>query len=178
MLAIAQRLNPEVDYHHGDMRDIRLGRRFDVVAVPDAVGYMTTIDDLGRAVGTARRHLKPDGILLIVALLREDFRENNFVYAGSREDVSVTLFENNATIGPTTYEATFVYLVRRPDRLETYIDRHTLGIFDAAAWRGVFQANMLRAKTIDADDTYERYLAKDGVYRQVVYVCERETDPA
>jgi len=39
--------------------------------------------------------LKPGGVLLIVANIKEEFRENNFVYTGSKGDVEVTIFENN-----------------------------------------------------------------------------------
>jgi len=37
MLEVSQRLNPECTHHRGDMRSIRLGRRFDAVFVHDAI---------------------------------------------------------------------------------------------------------------------------------------------
>jgi len=42
MLAVSRQLNPECEHVRGDMRTIRLGRRFDGVLVHDAVDYLTT----------------------------------------------------------------------------------------------------------------------------------------
>ena len=56
MLRLARRANPEVEYHQGDMRSVRLGRRFDAVVIPDSIDYMAT----------ARHHLRPGGALLVV----------------------------------------------------------------------------------------------------------------
>lgn len=122
MLALARRLNPEVRYISGDMRNIQLNETFDAVAIPDSVGYMTTTQDIRQAIMTASKHLKPGGILLIVALVSEDFRNNNFVYTGSRGDIEVTIFENNyfCDSQPTLYEATFAYLIRRKGSLEAF----------------------------------------------------------
>src|SRR5580693_11346 len=42
MLEVSRKLNPECGHHQGDMRTVRLGRRFDAVFVHDAVDYMTS----------------------------------------------------------------------------------------------------------------------------------------
>jgi len=91
MLKIAKKLNPEVKYVRGDMREIRLKPRFDAVVIPDSIGYMTTIKDLRKAINTAYNHLKNGGILLIVSQMRDDFKENNFVYKGSKKDIKITI---------------------------------------------------------------------------------------
>lgn len=66
MLAVSRRLNPECEHRHGDMRAVRLGRRFDAVFVHDAVDYMVTEDDLRRAVETTFTHCRPGGIAVFV----------------------------------------------------------------------------------------------------------------
>jgi SAM-dependent methyltransferase len=66
MLDVSRRLNPECDHHQGDMRTVRLGRSFDGVFVHDAVDYMTSEDDLRRAVETAFVHTRPGGIAVFV----------------------------------------------------------------------------------------------------------------
>src|SRR5262245_43962595 len=40
MLAMSQALNPECEHVLNDMRDLRLGRLFDVVFIHDAIDYM------------------------------------------------------------------------------------------------------------------------------------------
>ena len=57
MLDVSRRLNPECEHVLGDMRSVRLRRRFDCVFVHDAICYMTTQDDLRAVFETARAHL-------------------------------------------------------------------------------------------------------------------------
>lgn len=73
MLEIARKQNPEVTYIYDDMRSIELRECFDAVAIPDSIGYMTTLEDLRSAVLTAYMHLKPGGVLLIIASIAEQF---------------------------------------------------------------------------------------------------------
>ena len=49
----------------GDIRDIRLNQRFDVViALFHVISYQTTNDDVTAAFQTARQHLNPGGIFI------------------------------------------------------------------------------------------------------------------
>lgn len=66
MLAVSRRLNPECDHRVGDMRDVRLGRTFDAVFIHDAIEYMTTEDDLRRAIATAHAHCRPGGVAVFI----------------------------------------------------------------------------------------------------------------
>jgi trans-aconitate methyltransferase len=48
MPAVSRALNPECKHFAGDMRAVRLGRRFDAVFIHDAIMYMTTEPGLNR----------------------------------------------------------------------------------------------------------------------------------
>lgn len=175
MLAQARRLNPEIRYIRGDMRTVRLGETFDAVAIPDSIGYMTTRADLRRALVTADRHLRPGGVLLIVAIAREDFRENNFVYTGRRGDVELVMFENNRARGPrsSTYEATVVYLIRRKGRLEIASEVHKQGLFPMAVWRSLLRERGFRLAQRKLDHSYDPFIVGDGRYRVRIFACRR-----
>jgi 2-polyprenyl-3-methyl-5-hydroxy-6-metoxy-1,4-benzoquinol methylase len=84
MLEIAKEVNPEIDYICDDMRTVNLKESFDAVAVPDSIMHMITLEDIKKTVTTASQHLKPGGVLLIVAHIKEEFRDNNFVYTGAK----------------------------------------------------------------------------------------------
>jgi SAM-dependent methyltransferase len=74
MRRVSQALNPECEHVAGDMRTVRLGRQFDGVFVHDAVAYMTTRDDLRRAMDTAFLHTRPGGATLFAPdYVRENF---------------------------------------------------------------------------------------------------------
>ena len=66
MLEVSRRLNPECEHPLGDMRTVRLGRTFDAVFIHDAIDYMTTEDDLRRAIETAFVHCRPGGVAVFV----------------------------------------------------------------------------------------------------------------
>jgi SAM-dependent methyltransferase len=135
MLKIDRELNAEVKYIHGDMREIRLKTLFDAVAIPDSIGYMAAVKDLRKAINTAYRHLNTGGLLLIIARIRDNFKENNFLYTGSKKDTRITIFENNCITNKTNYEATLVYLIRRKTKLKIYTDKHTIGLFNLTTRR-------------------------------------------
>ncbi len=143
MLALARELNPEVAYHVGDMRDVRLGRTFDAVIALDSIGYMLTEEDLGAAFRTAFEHLGPGGTFVTLAeMSREGFEQHRtYHHVGVQGDVEVVLFESYYDPDPsdTTYEGVFVYLVRRSGELELYTDLHELGIFDLGTWRRLLE---------------------------------------
>ena len=66
MLAVSRALNPGCRHVAGDMRTLRLGEAFDAVFVHDAVDYMTDEGDLAAAFATARAHLRPGGVLVVI----------------------------------------------------------------------------------------------------------------
>ena len=75
MLAVSRALNPHCEHVQGDMRTVRLGRRFDAVFVHDAVCYMTSEEDLLRAMETAFVHTRPGGSVVFAPdHVRETFR--------------------------------------------------------------------------------------------------------
>ncbi len=139
MLRLARRLNPEVSYCRGDMRSVRLGRSFDGVIISDAVAYMTSPRDLARAFATAFRHVRAGGAFVTYAEHTREMFEPNWTTTirGRRGDTEVVFVENRYDPNPedTTFESTFLYLIRRGGHLSVETDRHVLGLFPAAVWR-------------------------------------------
>lgn len=143
MLELARHLNPQVEYLTGDMRSLRLGRTFDAVMVADSITYMLSEADLLAAFHTAYEHLKPGGVFCTYAEeLPENFVQNgtySSTHRGQDEnglDVEVVLVENYYDPDPrdTTFEMTFIYLIRQAEALRIEIDSHQVGIFPQAAW--------------------------------------------
>jgi SAM-dependent methyltransferase len=138
MLANAKRLNPEIEYIVGDMRTARLGKMFDAVMIADSIDYMLTEDDLRAAFLTAFAHLKSGGVFCTYAeVTRERFRQNETkcsTYA--RGDMDIAFVNNSYDPDPTdtTYESTFVWLIRRTGKPEIETDHHLGGIFPLRTW--------------------------------------------
>ncbi len=173
MLALAKELNPKVVYHHGDMRTIELGKKFDAVTIPESIGYMTSTEDLKRAIKCANRHLKPGGVLLICANIKETFKSNNFVYTGEKEDIEITIFENNYIPhdNDSICEATIIYLIRNKGKLETYTDIHTLGLFDKKTWISLLEEEGFEIKETKEEHFYDEYMLEEGEYPLYIFTC-------
>ena len=141
MLELARRLNPEVDYHLGDMRTVRLEKTFDSVIIGDSSNYMLTREDLLAAFRTAFVHLRPGGILLTMAEETSDSFQQDKTLCSThvQGDVEVTFVQNYYDPDPrdTTYEVTLLFLVRRHGQLAIGVDRHKLGLFGLDTWREI-----------------------------------------
>jgi SAM-dependent methyltransferase len=139
MISLARALNPEIRYRVGDMRDVRLGETFDAVLIADSISYMLSEEDLRAALETAYAHLRQGGCFVTYAeSLRETFIQNvTNCYSRSRDEVQISFTENyfDPDHEDSTYEATFIFLIRRRGELEVEVDRHVLGLFDLDTWK-------------------------------------------
>jgi SAM-dependent methyltransferase len=139
MLAVSRALNPECEHVQGDMRTVRLGRRFDCVFVHDAVCYMTTEADLRAAMETAFVHCAPGGAALFCPdHVRESFPATTTDHgghdAGSR-GLRYLEWTWDPDPADTTYQVDYAYVLREADgstRVEH--DRHVEGLFPRADW--------------------------------------------
>ena len=58
-------LNSKLASSHGDVRDVRLGKRFDVVlSLFHVMSYQSTNQDFAAAFATAKTHLRPGGVFI------------------------------------------------------------------------------------------------------------------
>ena len=152
MLEMSRQLNPQTLHHLGDMRDVRLGRAFDVVAIHDAINYMTTEGDLRAAIATAETHLNPGGVLLLAPdCVQETFEGPRVVeWTKEAEDRSVTFIEymGKPRPGSTTVESVFVFVIDEGDELRVEVDRHTGGLFPTETWLSLLEAAGMEAEYI------------------------------
>lgn len=143
MIEVSKRLNPECEHHQGDMRTVRLGKQFDAVFVHDAVCYMTTPEDLRRAMESAFVHCKPGG----VALFAPDFTAETFeasTESGGHDGDGRALRYLEWCWDPdpsdTTYTVDYVYALREGTDTRVVHDRHMEGLFRRSVWVETLQA--------------------------------------
>ena len=144
MLEHARRLNPEATYIQGDLRTVRLEASFDVVIIADAIDYMLTEADLAAAFATAHAHLRPGGVFCTYAeYTREHFVQNHSkCWTRSQGEAECAFLENvyDPDASDTSFEATFVCLIRERGRLRIETDWELLGLFDLPTWRRLLAA--------------------------------------
>lgn len=138
MLALSKQLNPGVDHHIGDMRSVRLPRKFDVVLAHDSIGYMLTEDDLRAAFKTARAHLRPGGLFVAAPdWFKETFAGPSVLHWVRRQDnLEVTFIEyvETSDTGSTTIESIFFFVIKGDRSLRVEQDRHLSGLFPRCTW--------------------------------------------
>jgi len=139
MIEQARNLNPEVEFHVGDMRTIRLGRTFDCVLIHDAICHMLSEDDLRAVFETAHVHLRGNGIVITSPdYFTETFRDPQIECRSNTDgETEFTCFEYTFDPDPsdTRIETLMWYLIRqggRPPRIEQ--DRLICGLFPLATW--------------------------------------------
>lgn len=160
MVAVSQALNPDCEHVVGDMRTLRLERTFDVVFIHDAVCYMTTLDDLRRALATAAIHCEPGGVALFVPdFVRETF-EPDTEHGGSDDDeraLRYLAWVYDPDPADTTYTVDYVFVVRDGDQpVQIMHEQHIEGLFSRADWLRMLGEAGFTAEIVT--DHYEREL--------------------
>ena len=155
MLNVSRSLNPECEHIQGDMRNVRLGRLYDAVFIEDAISYMTTKDDLRRAIETAFVHCRPGGAALFCPdYIRETFHPSTKHGGHDAGERSMRYLEWEWDPDPTdtTHITDFAYLLREEKgEVRCEYDRHILGLFGREDWLRLitdvgFQAQIVQSK--------------------------------
>lgn len=143
MLAVSRRLNPECEHLLGDMRSVRLGRAFDAVFIHDAIMYMTSLDDLRRAMQTAYLHCRLGGAAIFEPdCVREAFKPytDHGGHDGDGRAFRYLEWVYDPDPGDTVYLTDFAYLLRFEDgSVQALQDRHVTGLFGRQEWLDLLQ---------------------------------------
>ena len=98
MLESACQRNPGVMFHQGDMVDFSLSRTFDVVTyLFSSIGYMKTVENLGRAISCMVRHLVPGGVLVLEPWFTIKDWCSNTVYASFIDEPDLKIARSTQT---------------------------------------------------------------------------------
>lgn len=139
MLAINRAVNPECEHLAGDMRRLRLDRRFDVVLIHDAIVYATTPAAVRQTLETAAAHCRSGGLVVVLPdHIRETF-EPGVDYGGhdAADGRGVRFLEWTWDPDPNdhTYVADYAFVLRQPDgSVGIEHDRHVEGLFSRSQW--------------------------------------------
>jgi len=137
MLEVSRLINPECEHMVGDMRTLRLGRKFDAVFIHDAICYMTSVIDLQAAMRTAFEHTKPGGVALFVPdHVRETFEKSADIGGHDDRERSLRYLQWHDDPDPTDSTCVTDYAVLLRDRSGTRVvyDRHIHGLFARDEW--------------------------------------------
>ena len=170
MLALSRTLNPECEHVQGDMRTLRLGREFDVVFVHDAIGYLTSVDDLRDGIETAAAHVRPGGVVILTPDATTEIFVPSTDHGGHDGDDgrSLRYLEWTHPANGSTYDVDYLIITRGPDEdVGVVHDRHTLGLFPRATWERLITEAGLELVDTTVQNPYE--------LEQAAFVARRPT---
>ena len=174
MRELSRALNPECEHLSGDMRSVRLGRRFDAVFVHDAVMYMSTEGDLRAALATVAEHLAPGGVARVAPDVTAETFSESTEHGGGEDAGGRRARYLQWTLPPepggTSYETHYAFLLREPDgTVRSAHDVHREGLFPRATWLRLFREVGLDAslapRTIEGEE-YDAFMASGDASRR------------
>jgi ubiquinone/menaquinone biosynthesis C-methylase UbiE len=146
MIELSRQINPECEHLQGDMRTLRLDRKFDAIFIHDAIMYMTSEEDVRKALETAAFHLELGGVLLVMPdMIKETFvsltthggHDSN---TGDGRSIRYIEWTFDPDPSDTTYTVDFAYLLREGNQPVRVIhETHVFGIFPREKWLMLFQ---------------------------------------
>ncbi|HKV54895.1 MAG TPA: class I SAM-dependent methyltransferase [Candidatus Binataceae bacterium] len=158
MVEVSRRLNPDCENLAGDMRTVRLGKKFEGVLIHDAIMYMTNKRDLEAAIATARAHVATDGVAIVVPdCVAETFEASvesggHDAADGSGRGVRYLEWTHAPSPDGVTFAVDFALLLRDSDgSVEAHHDRHINGLFPRAVWHAVFARAGFAPPTVRVD---------------------------
>jgi SAM-dependent methyltransferase len=165
LLDVARRRLPDVPLHHGDMRDLDLGRQFDVVTcLFSAIGFVGSPDGLAGAARTFARHLRPGGLALVEPWLTPDVWVSDRPHLLTYEEPELVLAR--ATVSGLRDERISTtemhYVVATPAGVEHFVEHHDLYLFTTDEMRAAFEAAGL---SVDYDS--------EGLIGRGLWICSR-----
>jgi hypothetical protein len=155
MLALAAANVPSARCVVGDMRELRLGRRFDAVFAHDALCHLTTRADLLATARTIAAHLRPGGAALLVPDYVTETFEPSTEHGGGDADgqgVRYLAWCWQREGQDEGYVTDYVVMHRTGDgEPRVGVDRHEEGLFPRETWIAVLAEAGLRAEPVDTE---------------------------
>jgi SAM-dependent methyltransferase len=165
MLATARERHPDVPFHRGDMVEFDLGRVFDVVTcLFSSIAYAKSTSRLQQALSSMGRHVAPGGLVIVEPFIRPEQIIPGHVAAIFVDQpdlkiarVNLLIVEDGIAVMP------FHYLVGTPQGVQSFTERHELGLFSHRDYLEAFRVAGL-------DVTYD----EEGLMGRGLYIGRRD----
>jgi len=148
LLAFARTRNPNLVFHVGDMRTFDLGTSYDIVAcLFSSIGYMTTKEDLHRAIERMAAHLAPGGLLIVEPWLTPGDWKPNTVHGMFIDEPDLKIARvNTSRLEGTLSIFDLHHLIGTPEGTEHIVEHHEMGLWTLDEMTAAFEAAQLETR--------------------------------
>lgn len=131
MLSIAHKKVPEAQFIDGDMKNLDLKQKFDVIiCMFSAMNYNTTLEELKTTLKNFYDHLSKGGVLIFDYGINQENWIDGLVSVDTVVDEGFKLARLcQSHLDDGIFNADFVFLLKENGKLDFDIDQHKLGVF-------------------------------------------------
>lgn len=165
MLDLGRKRNPGVIFHHADMMDFKLPKKYDaIMCMFSSIGFVKTLTNLKLCLENFSYHLKPGGVLIVEPwVLRGNFIDG---YLGSQfvdlPDLKVARINSSKIIDGISV-LQMHYVVGTADGIEYFSERHEQGLFTNEEYLSAFTSAGLKS-FYDQQGPKNKELYNRGLY--------------
>jgi ubiquinone/menaquinone biosynthesis C-methylase UbiE len=148
LLRVAREKHPSGRFFEADMSDFSIEERYDVIlCLFSSIAYLVTLERIGRALTCFRRHLAPEGTVLVEPWFPPGGLDTSrvFRFTGTHRGMQVTRVSRNEIHGRVS-RLHFEYEIEGLDGTRRASEVHELGLFTPGEMRTAFEAAGLTAK--------------------------------
>ena len=147
-IAIAKKKNPKGHYFCADMIDFDVNSRYDcILCLFSSIGYVKTIENVEKALSSFKKHLNPNGFVLIEPWFGFKGWKPGTVHmltaeSNDRKICRMNMSEQEGSLSILNFH----YLVGTSEGIKHYTERHELGLFSIEDMLGAFKRSGLKVK--------------------------------
>ncbi|WP_034339193.1 class I SAM-dependent methyltransferase [Deinococcus misasensis] len=150
MVDIARQNAPRAKVFVGDLADFELGQKYDVIlCLFSSIGYVQTLERLQATLNNFKKHLAPNGVVLVEPWLTPQEFVVDPPAVHVREvmlrDIKVCRMHIPERRGNQSI-IKFHYMIGTPQGIDVHQEEHVLGLFSPAEMQQAFQKAGLKAK--------------------------------
>ncbi|TFG26836.1 class I SAM-dependent methyltransferase [Candidatus Thorarchaeota archaeon] len=161
MLVVAREKCPNIKFVQGNMVEMNLGQKFDVITcLFGSIGYLTKEEELERAICAFSKHTDKGGVVIIEPMFtKESFREGSLgLICLDLPEIKIARVNRSTKEGDTVY-LNFNFLITTRDRgPEHFIDPSPMSAFPRSLFLSLMEESGLSAQFIELG------LHKEGIF--------------
>ncbi len=149
MLKIARKNVKGVTFKEGDMKTMRLGKKFDtIICMLSSIGYVKTTSSLEKAIRNFSKHLNKGGLALIEPSHAKSFyvRGEPRITTYDVKDTKIARVNFTRIRQATAVLSMHLLIAERGKDVKYFIDKHELGLFGINNTLKIMKAAGLKSK--------------------------------